>query len=154
MAHVPLPKKSVDIAIFCLVRDSHPAGVPAAAGRPSPLRPRPLDAHRPHVGLPGAGRRGLPCAQSLMGTNFMEYLLEAHRVMKLEGTLKVAEVKSRIKDAEQFVTAVEEVGFEYITQDVENTHFVEFEFRKVSSKARAPKPEAADLLGPCIYKRR
>jgi len=34
---------------------------------------------------------------ALMGTNYAEFLREAHRILKMEGTLLVAEVRSRIE---------------------------------------------------------
>jgi len=89
-----------------------------------------------------------------MGTNFMDYLTEAHRVVKINGRLKIAEVKSRIKNPEKFIAAVEEVGFEFVSQDADNSHFVDFEFRKATARAHSSREDPAELLQPCIYKRR
>ncbi len=35
-------------------------------------------------------------SQSLMGTNFVEYLVEAHRVLRKHGLLRIAEVRLRV----------------------------------------------------------
>lgn len=53
---------------------------------------------------------------SLMGTNFSVFLQEAHRVLKLQGRLVIAEVKSRIQSLDDFIRLVERVGFEFVTQ--------------------------------------
>ena len=48
-----------------------------------------------------------------MGTNFVDYLAEAHRVLRQGGTLKVVEVASRLPDSDAFVTLVELLGFDF-----------------------------------------
>ncbi|KAG1234961.1 hypothetical protein G6F68_018946 [Rhizopus microsporus] len=40
---------------------------------------------------------------SLMGTNYLEFLKEAHRVLKVGGELKIAEVVSRFSDIDRFI---------------------------------------------------
>ena len=54
---------------------------------------------------------------SLMGTNFVDYLKEAKRCLKLDGWLWIAEPTSRIKDIEQFKELLIKLGFYMI--DVE-----------------------------------
>ena len=71
MAHVPLARGAVDVAIFCL---------------------------------------------ALMGTNFLDYLREAHRVLRIGGALKVVEVASRLPDPDAFVAVVELLGFDLCHQ--------------------------------------
>jgi len=53
---------------------------------------------------------------SLMGTNFMDYLVEAHRILVPGGTLKIAEVKSRFNNTDKFVQVLEKLGFELLRQ--------------------------------------
>jgi hypothetical protein len=48
---------------------------------------------------------------SLMGTNYMNFLREAHRTLKANGALKIAEVQSRIADHARFIAAVTDIGF-------------------------------------------
>ena len=87
-----------------------------------------------------------------MGTNYGDYLIEAHRILRENGHLLVYEVVSRIENLESFVSAVEAVGFNCRTRDESNAMFVELYF------LRRPRPKAADVtvapLKPCIYKRR
>jgi SAM-dependent methyltransferase len=48
---------------------------------------------------------------SLMGTNFVDYLREARRCLKLDGHLWIAEPTSRIKDEDLFKELLERIGF-------------------------------------------
>ena len=92
---------------------------------------------------------------ALMGTNYPDFLREAHRIVKLGGRLKIAEITSRIKDIEKFVRLVEGLGFTSTKVDQSNPFFMMLEFKK-SAKASGPAPDAASAgraLGPCIYKR-
>ena len=107
MAHVPLEKNSVHVAIFCL---------------------------------------------ALMGTNWEDFVREAHRVLKVGGELLITEVTSRIQDAKQFVGAVRSLGFTFGSQNSSNTHFTRFVFSK-NSTAPKTKPSGV-VLGVCKYKKR
>ncbi|KAJ8984887.1 hypothetical protein NQ317_002727 [Molorchus minor] len=53
---------------------------------------------------------------SLMGTNLHDYLLEANRVLKVGGLLKIAEVESRFEDVEKFIEGVQKI---WIQEDME-----------------------------------
>ena len=56
---------------------------------------------------------------SLMGSNFTDYLREAHRTLKLDGQLHIIEATSRFSDMAQFRTGLEALGFTVIkTQDM------------------------------------
>eukprot|EP00842_Homolaphlyctis_polyrhiza_P000335 jgi/Hompol1/1301/HPOL_004632-RA len=89
---------------------------------------------------------------SLMGTNFTEFLAEAHRILKQGGELKIAEVVSRIPDLNQFKEGIIKMGFRLTHQNTSNKMFVILEFSK-STKKLSESP--TDLvLKPCIYKRR
>lgn len=48
---------------------------------------------------------------SLMGTNLKDFFLEANRVLKIGGNLKIAEVKSRFENVIGFITGIEKCGF-------------------------------------------
>jgi len=48
---------------------------------------------------------------SLMGTDWPDFLIEGHRVLKLGGVLKIAEVQSRIPNLEAFINAICSIGF-------------------------------------------
>ncbi|XP_071716619.1 ribosomal RNA-processing protein 8-like [Rutidosis leptorrhynchoides] len=96
---------------------------------------------------------------SLMGTNFPNYIQEAHRVLKTSGWLLIAEVKSRFDptnggaDPERFSKAVCELGFTTVSKDFSNKMFILLYFKKKpknSSNKEIKWPE----LKPCLYKRR
>merc|ERR1712178_668872 len=83
---------------------------------------------------------------SLMGTNLHEFLLEANRILKKDGILNIAEVRSRFGAKEtvglkKFIRGVQSLGFYFNKKNVENnlaldhrnspnTHFVLLEFKK------------------------
>ena len=51
---------------------------------------------------------------SLMGSNFTDYLKEAHRTLKLDGRLHIYEATSRFNDREKFVSDLRTLGFSQI----------------------------------------
>ncbi|EDQ85672.1 uncharacterized protein MONBRDRAFT_29115 [Monosiga brevicollis MX1] len=112
---------------------------------------------------------------ALMGTNYVDYLLEAFRILKPRGILKIAElqgdakahqnawpsceqVKSRIGESSAFVRMVQDVGFELTSEDARNTHFVDYEFVRMRTPGRRQlirnSQQTQQVLQPCIYKRR
>ncbi|MES1910717.1 MAG: hypothetical protein MHM6MM_003260 [Cercozoa sp. M6MM] len=95
---------------------------------------------------------------SLMGTNFVDFLKEAHRCLKVGGELWIAEVQSRFsKPFPAFVQLCRRIGFDVVGQpDASNKMFVLFTFRKSERKPakNVTGKRYADFLKPCIYKRR
>jgi ribosomal RNA-processing protein 8 len=91
---------------------------------------------------------------SLMGTNLVDFLKEANRVLKLSGTLKIAEVKSRFEDVHEFSKSVCSIGFSLIAQDEANKMFLLLEFKKTEEAPKFIKTLSDITLNPCIYKRR
>ncbi|KAJ3326269.1 25S rRNA (adenine645-N1)-methyltransferase [Boothiomyces sp. JEL0866] len=87
---------------------------------------------------------------SLMGTNFTDFLNEAHRILKKSAELKVCEVKSRISDLKEFISGVECLGFKLIKKDEKNKMFVLLDFIKTDKKEGSAMP----VLKPCLYKKR
>ncbi|KAK3099431.1 hypothetical protein FSP39_004195 [Pinctada imbricata] len=88
---------------------------------------------------------------SLMGTNLKDYLTEANRVLKKNGTMKVAEVSSRFNSVPRFLLTVEKFGFKLTSQDDSNKMFIMLNFKKTG----LPKTGAPDFkLHPCVYKKR
>jgi len=99
------------------------------------------------------------CSLSLMNTNWIFSLREAHRVLKQTGILKIAEVSSRLSDKKAFEKLVKSIGFQMVTKDVSNTHFIKFEFRKTTRSWNSEHEwsrlhEQSGVLKPCDYKRR
>ncbi|XP_033001597.1 ribosomal RNA-processing protein 8 [Lacerta agilis] len=94
---------------------------------------------------------------ALMGTNLQEILEEANRVLRVGGTLLVAEVASRFQDVRAFVAALGRLGFRLLSKDVTGSHFFTFELRKAEVPKRKGRSEEAPqglVLRPCLYKRR
>ncbi|KAA1067212.1 25S rRNA (adenine645-N1)-methyltransferase [Puccinia graminis f. sp. tritici] len=112
------------------------------------------------------------CCLSLMSTNWVGMILEARRILKHDGELRIAEVTSRFVDVDLFVTFIKSIGFSNPTKDQSNTHFILFKFKKLplalaknhrdSSSVDLLNPKSKleliqtgqKLLKPCIYKRR
>ena len=93
---------------------------------------------------------------SLMGKNFHEYLCEAYRVLKKGGSLKVAEVKSRIISNNKFERFLNRCGFAVDVKLLKNTHFALFHCR-VDPKRICQIPwdfDPTTVLKPCNYKKR
>ncbi|XP_033744003.1 25S rRNA (adenine(645)-N(1))-methyltransferase-like [Pecten maximus] len=88
---------------------------------------------------------------SLMGKNLPDYLREASRVLKPGGSLKVAEVTSRIRSLPNFKKTMERFGFRLLNEDTTNKMFCLFDFKK----CKPPKNTPDEFhLEPCLYKRR
>ena len=64
-----------------------------------------------HVPLNDSTLDSVIFSLSLMGTNFVDYLKEAKRCLKLDGHLWIAEPTSRIKDENIFKELLERLGF-------------------------------------------
>ncbi|KAI9326960.1 methyltransferase-domain-containing protein [Pilaira anomala] len=120
---------------------------------------------------------------SLMGTNYLDFLKEAHRVLKVGGELKIAEVVSRFSDLDSFITLLEELGFDFMDKEDDNKMFVMLYFTKQHSFEEEDEEEvfsglsktqkrslkkgaginnskiklqkkSQQLLKPCLYKKR
>lgn len=90
---------------------------------------------------------------SLMGTNLIDYFIEARRVLKLKGILKVYEIQSRLSSIDSFVSQVESVGFKLTGRECLNKLFIDLEFKL--RKKSIPRSFCKDItLKPCLYKRR
>ncbi|KAH9269332.1 hypothetical protein BASA83_008555 [Batrachochytrium salamandrivorans] len=87
---------------------------------------------------------------SLMGTNFVDFLKEAYRILKFGGVLKIAEVVSRISDIEEFINGINGIGFRLSKKDVSNKMFIILEFLKGGKKVDTE----TLVLKPCLYKKR
>lgn len=120
---------------------------------------------------------------SLMGTNFLDFIKEAYRILAPRGELWIAEIKSRFADGkgEEFIDALKLMGFFHKNTDDDNKMFTRFEFFKPPQdiidernaklerrqkfievetakeeleRKRHKVAEGKWLLKPCIYKRR
>ena len=92
---------------------------------------------------------------SLMGSNLRDYLHEANRVLKDNGTMKIAEVESRFTgevSVDKFVSIVEKLGFKLKWKDLKHDYFYLMDFKKVGP-AKMKKVSEFNLK-PCLYKKR
>ncbi|XP_054452649.1 ribosomal RNA-processing protein 8 [Anoplopoma fimbria] len=90
---------------------------------------------------------------SLMGTNLADFLVEANRVLKKGGVLKIAEVASRFENVRNFIAALASLGFKIVSKDTESTHFYSFELMKTGDAPENIKKFGLELR-PCVYKKR
>ena len=111
---------------------------------------------------------------ALMGTNLADFIREAHRVLKDNGRVKIAEVRSRIeykhaannnkgkKDnneptsslsgtLEEFTAVLKKLGFDCARTDRSNKMFLFLELKK---NGKPPNKTLEFSAKPCIYKRR
>jgi len=114
---------------------------------------------------------------ALMGTNLADFIREAHRVLKDNGRVQIAEVRSRIEyshgrsnnnnkksgggdknddsslsgTVDEFVGVLSQLGFECAKTDRSNKMFLFLELKK---NGKAPNTKLEFSAKPCIYKRR
>ena len=97
---------------------------------------------------------------SLMNKNFVPFVVEANRILKMKGRLVVAEITSRIVDKKEFVNVCEKVGFKLIKDVDLKGFFVVMTFKKIKEKNNNKnimlmnKDDTYDILKPCLYKKR
>lgn len=90
---------------------------------------------------------------SLMGTNLREYLIEANRLLRYGGILKIAEVESRFQNVDKFIEQLNKYGFTLTWKDFSCNMFYFLDFRKdknIRNKQNLPNV----TLQPCLYKKR
>lgn len=58
-----------------------------------------------------------------MGTNYLDYLAEGFRVLKLNGYIIIAEVKSRMPDINSFINLVKGMGCKILKRVNNRYHF-------------------------------
>uniref|UniRef100_A0A1I8PA24 Ribosomal RNA-processing protein 8 n=2 Tax=Stomoxys calcitrans TaxID=35570 RepID=A0A1I8PA24_STOCA len=90
---------------------------------------------------------------SLMGTNLSDYLLEANRVLKVDGQMYVAEIQTRFDNVKDFVRKLDSFGFQLVKQDVGQKVFYFFQFKKVRNVGKVANLPAMSLK-PCLYRKR
>ncbi|XP_076249293.1 uncharacterized protein LOC143188752 isoform X2 [Calliopsis andreniformis] len=91
---------------------------------------------------------------SLMGTNLKDYIIEANRVLKKDGILKIAEVESRFEQIEDFIKVLSEYGFKNTWKDLSNNLFYFLDFKKVKDIGNKKAKLSPITLKPCLYKKR
>ncbi|CAD1480624.1 unnamed protein product, partial [Heterotrigona itama] len=90
---------------------------------------------------------------SLMGTNLKDYIIEASRVLKKGGILKIAEVESRFERVEDFINAINGYGFKNIWKDLSHNLFYFLDFKKEGDISDKKNKLPSITLRPCLYKK-
>ncbi|CAF0779379.1 unnamed protein product [Adineta steineri] len=96
---------------------------------------------------------------SLMGTNLTDFIHEAHRILRLRGTMKIVEIASRFENQPQkFIRKIESIGFQCSkTNSLEektnapSIYFYTFDFVKISEEMKS---KSIVALAPCLHKKR
>ncbi|XP_050067348.1 ribosomal RNA-processing protein 8 [Anopheles maculipalpis] len=91
---------------------------------------------------------------SLMGTNLADFFLEANRVLKVGGIMKIAEVSSRFDNVNVFVSNVQRCGFKLENKDLKHSLFYFFNFKKERTVLKGSTNTKQFSLKPCLYKKR
>lgn len=91
---------------------------------------------------------------SLMGTNLKDFFIEANRLLKMNGLVKIAEISSRIEDINTFVDFVQTCGFNLISKDLSHDLFYFINFKKTHEVNNFNKNIPNYSLKPCLYKKR
>merc|ERR1712217_319992 len=94
---------------------------------------------------------------ALMGTDWPQFVREAHRCLKQDGTLQIVEVESRIKDLDEMISLIEATGFQKVFVK-QPSFFTEMRFAKAVASNKKLKlrsaTSAGDILAKCEYRRR
>ena len=95
---------------------------------------------------------------SLMNKNFIPFIAEANRILKIGGKLLIAEILSRIVDMPKFLEIFDKYGFNVIKQRNVDNYFEIITFKKIRDCTLSKKDEKLedtyDILKPCLYKKR
>nr|XP_033323729.1 ribosomal RNA-processing protein 8 [Megalopta genalis] len=91
---------------------------------------------------------------SLMGSNLKDYIIEANRILKQDGILKIAEVESRFDSVEDFIKVLSDYGFQNILKDLSHNLFYFLDFKKQRDIGRKRYKLSPITLKSCLYKKR
>ncbi|XP_076646422.1 uncharacterized protein LOC143355484 [Halictus rubicundus] len=91
---------------------------------------------------------------SLMGTNLKDYIIEANRILKKDGILKIAEVESRFDRVEDFIKVLSGYGFKNTLKDLSHNLFYFLDFKKEKDIGGKKSKLSPITLKPCLYKKR
>ena len=71
---------------------------------------------------------------ALMGSNFTDYIREAHRCLSIDGRLHIIEATSRFKDLGVFTDGLHKLGFDIIDKPEERGQFTFIQAMKSERK--------------------
>ncbi|XP_053995262.1 ribosomal RNA-processing protein 8 [Hylaeus anthracinus] len=107
-----------------------------------------------HTPLLTSGVHVVVFCLSLMGTNLKDYIVEANRVLKKDGILKIAEVESRFEHVEDFIKVLSNYGFKNTWKDLSHNLFYFLDFKKEKDIGGKKSKFPPLTLKPCLYKKR
>ena len=86
-----------------------------------------------------------------------DFIFEGARVLKVGGTLKIAELESRFQgeqySVESFIAKVQKFGFKLSAKNLKRDFFYFLDFEKVQDLKKKKKLPDIELK-PCLYKKR
>ena len=92
---------------------------------------------------------------SLMGTNYLDFIVESKRILKNKGLLIVCEISSRIVSVDQFINMFNNLGFKIRKKLSIKNYFTLFIFRLNNKNLNKFQENSNyDILKPCLYKKR
>lgn len=109
------------------------------------------------VSLPEASVDVVIFCLSLMNTDHLQAIKEAHRILKPNGSIWIAEVSSRLEGAQglkAFEESLQSLGFSVAFKDTSNSVFFILLASKVIAKIHKVKAPCKPVLKPCLYKKR
>jgi ribosomal RNA-processing protein 8 len=115
-----------------------------------------------HVPLPEESVDIVVFCLALMGTNIVDFIIEAHRILKPGGVMKIVEVRSRFEaekeGAKKFIRIVKKAGFDIASEknNAINAMFFMIECTKSGRPSQiASNAALAEYSAkPCVYKKR
>jgi ribosomal RNA-processing protein 8 len=110
-----------------------------------------------HLPLPDKSVDIVVFCLSLMGTNIVDFVREAHRVLKVGGIIKIAEVRSRFEGGEAqgleaFLKVLRRAGFDIVERRHLSTMF--FMVEGVRSSKEDVRFDDDFSAKACLYKKR
>jgi ribosomal RNA-processing protein 8 len=131
------------------------------------LKPFVIEADIANLPLKSARQDYAIFSLSLMGTNYIEFVVEATRILKPGGILMIAEVESRSPDWTQFSEMIDSLGYASSGRTL-SKYFRVLMFTRLNTETLSKKiinkqysnsgktllEISQELLKPCIYKKR
>lgn len=94
---------------------------------------------------------------ALMGINMVEFIKEAHRILKVDGIMRIVEVRSRFDDGsnsiKKFTKFLKRAGFDITPHNSLDLNKMFFELECVKT-SRESYIDPTFAVKPCVYKKR
>ena len=92
---------------------------------------------------------------SLMGINYIDFIVESKRILKNKGILIVCEITSRIVSDDEFIDVFKKLGF-ILRKNIDIKNYFKLFIFRLNNKNKNKLLENSnyDILKPCLYKKR